>query len=85
VSGLTHRLFTVFDLDEDDSIGRSEFADFYGVFGLSVDLAEAVFDTLDTNGDGSITRDELLQASAEFFRSDDMESVGNMLYGPYGA
>lgn len=85
VAGLTHRLFTVFDLDEDDVIGRSEFADFFGVFGLSVDLAESVFDALDTNDDSSITRDELLQASSEFFRSDDVESGGNMLYGPYGA
>lgn len=82
---LTHRLFTVFDLDEDDVIGRSEFADFYGVFGLPVELAESVFEALDTNDDGAITREELLEASGDFFRSDDVESVGNILYGPYGA
>jgi len=85
VLGLTNRLFTVFDLDEDGTIGRSEFSDFYGIFGLSVDLAETVFKTLDANEDGFITRDELLEASGEFFRSNNVESKGNVLYGPFGA
>jgi juvenile hormone diol kinase len=84
VLGLTNRLFTVFDLDHDDTIGRSEFADFYGVFGLSVELAETVFTSLDTNEDGAITRNDMLEASGEFFRSDDVDSVGNVLYGPFG-
>lgn len=85
VQAITDRLFTVFDVDEDDSIGPSEFADFYGVFGLAVHLAETVFATLDVNGDGVITRDELLSLSGDFFRSTDPESSGNFLFGPYGA
>lgn len=85
VEALTDRLFTVFDLDEDDQIGPSEFSDFYGVFGLAVSLAQTVFVELDTNGDGVITRSELLEISRQFYRGDDVEAAGNVLFGPFGA
>lgn len=84
VHALTNRLFTVFDLDEDDTIGAAEFMDFFGVFGLQVDLAESVFVELDTNGDGVISRDELLDVARDFYRSDDPEAPGNLLFGPFG-
>ncbi len=82
---ITDRLFTVFDLDGDDRIGPAEFADFYGVFGLSVDLSRSVFEALDTNGDGVLTREELLALSRDFYTGDDVEAPGNFLFGPYGA
>lgn len=82
---ITDRLFSVFDLDEDDRIGPGEFADFYGVFGLSVELSRDVFDALDTNGDGMLTRGELNELSRDFYLGDDVEAAGNMLFGPYGA
>lgn len=84
-TAITDRLFSVFDLDEDDRIGPAEFADFYGVFGLGTDLAATVFDTLDSDGDGVITRDELLEISRQFYRGDDVAAAGNVLFGPYGA
>ena len=82
---ITDRLFSVFDLDEDDAIGKGEFADFYGVFGLAVSLAETIFVELDLDGDGVITRNELLDISRDFYRGDDVEAPGNLLFGPYGA
>lgn len=85
VEALTDRLISVFDLDDDGSIGSSEFADFYGIFGLPVHLAETVFVELDGDSDGRVTRDELRAASQAFFRSDDVEEAGNFLFGPYGA
>ncbi len=85
VQAVTDRLFSVFDLDEDDLIGVGEFSDFYGVFGLAVSLAETVFVELDTDGDGQITRPELLEATRQFFRGDDVEEAGNVLFGPFGA
>jgi Ca2+-binding EF-hand superfamily protein len=85
VQAITDRRFTIFDLDEDDAIVMSEFCDFYGVFGLAVTLAETVFASLDADADGSISRAELLEASRDFFQSNDVEAAGNVLYGPYGA
>lgn len=85
VHELTDRLFRVFDLDEDGTIGAAEFMDFFGVFGLPVDLAESVFVELDSNGDGVVSRDELLKVARDFYRSDDLEAPGNLLFGPFGA
>ncbi len=85
IQAITERLLHVFDLDEDDSIGVSEFSDFYGVFGLAVSLAETVFVELDTNGDGVISRAELTELSRQFYRGNDLEAAGNVLFGPYGA
>jgi Ca2+-binding EF-hand superfamily protein len=85
VQTITDRLFSVFDLDEDDAIGKDEFADFYGIFGLAVSLAETIFVELDLDGDGVITRSELLDISRDFYRGDDVEAPGNVLFGPYGA
>lgn len=85
VLAITERLFSVFDLDENDGIGRNEFADFYGIFGLSVDLASTVFETLDADGNGMLTHAELDVIARQFFRGDDVEEPGSFLFGPYGA
>ncbi|MDE3003033.1 MAG: hypothetical protein OXU33_09880 [Gemmatimonadota bacterium] len=41
--------------------------------------------SLELDGDGRVTRDELEAAAGTFFRSDDVEDPGNLLFGPYGA
>lgn len=84
VAALADRLFRVFDTDEDGEIGPDEFSDFYGVFGLGEDLARSVFMELDLDGDSVITRDELLEIAAQFYRSDDPGAAGNVLFGPFG-
>ncbi len=84
VSSITNTLFTVFDTDEDGEIGPDEFCDFYGVYGLSAALARSVFTELDANSDGVISRDELLEISREFYRGNDPEAPGNILFGPVG-
>ena len=83
-AAITDRLFSLFDVDEDDSIGSSEFADFYGVFGLGRDLADTVFAELDSDGDGRISREELLTVSRDFYRGSDPDAPGNLLFGPFG-
>lgn len=82
VSGLVDRLYALFDTDENGVIEVAEFCDFYGAFGLSAELAREVFQALDSDGDGAITRSELTWVAHQFYRSDDPSAPGNRLYGP---
>lgn len=84
VTAITDHLFTIFDTDEDGQIGPDEFGDFYGVLGLGQNLARSVFIELDADRDGALSREELLDVSAQFYRSEDPGAVGNLLFGPYG-
>jgi Ca2+-binding EF-hand superfamily protein len=84
VAAITDRLFTVFDTDEDGSIGPDEFCNFYGVFGLAAALVRSVFVELDADSDGVITRAELMDISAQSYRGDDPAAPANLLFGPFG-
>ena len=49
--------------------------------GLRSTQARQVFLDLDVDGDGSVTRDELMAMAHEFYRSDDPHAPGNRLFG----
>lgn len=78
------RILQIFDTDEDGILGVDEFCDFYGVYGLSTSLARDVFAGLDANSDGTVSREELRDMADQFYRGDDPEAPGNLLFGPYG-
>jgi len=80
---VTDRLFSIFDTDEDGVIGPDEFCDFFSVYGQKTALARATFIDLDLDGDGAISRDELMEMADQFYRGDDPNAPGNKLYGPY--
>lgn len=82
VASVTERLFRVFDTDEDGVLGADEFCNFYGIYGLKSAEARLVFLELDLDGDGAVTRQELMDMAHEFYRSDDPDSPGNRLFGP---
>lgn len=83
VTSLVSRLFELFDTDEDGRIGPDEYCNFYGVYGLRAALARQMFAELDGNGDGVISHEELMARADEFYRGDDAEAPGNLLFGPY--
>ena len=82
VISVTERLLRVFDIDEDGVLGADEFCNFYGIYGLKSALARRVFLDRDIDGDGSVTRQELLDMANEFYTSDDPDAPGNRLFGP---
>jgi juvenile hormone diol kinase len=84
VVSVTERLFETFDTDDDGFLGPDEFCNFYGVYGLKSALARLVFLDLDRDGDGQVTREELMDMAHQFYRSNDPDAPGNQLFGPTG-
>lgn len=84
IASVTNQLFEIFDHDADGVLGADEFCNFYGVYGLKSALARQVFLDLDLDGDGVVTRTELMEMAHQFYRSDDPDAPGNRLFGPTG-
>lgn len=82
VAAVAEGLFEIFDTDQDGVLGADEFCNFYGVYGLKSAMARQVFLDLDADGDGRVTRDELMRMAHEFYRGDDPGAPGNRLFGP---
>lgn len=83
VWAIAGRLFDLFDTDEDGELGPDEFCDFYSVYGMETALARRIFVDLDANGDGVISRSEMKDIGDQFYRGDDPDAPGNLLFGPY--
>ncbi|MGD8321338.1 MAG: EF-hand domain-containing protein [Gemmatimonadota bacterium] len=82
VTSVAEHLFEIFDTDEDGVLGSDEFVNFYAVYGLKSALARQIFLDLDVDGDGRVTRQELVDMAHDFYRSDDPDAPGNRLFGP---
>ncbi|HWI62606.1 MAG TPA: EF-hand domain-containing protein [Symbiobacteriaceae bacterium] len=75
-------LFDVIDFDLDGEIGSQEWVNFFHAFcRLPVGAALESFTHLDKNGDGRLTKDEILELVREFHYSDDPAAPGNWLFG----
>lgn len=74
-----------FDKNRDVLISKLEFMSIFVSFRVEVRFANKCFESIDSNGDEHISKSELLEATREFFRSDDAKSVGNQLFGELGS
>lgn len=76
------RFFVIGDRDRDGHIVESEYAMHVAPFGVSAEEARGSFERLDRDGDGKISRDEMLKNLEEFYFSDDPDARGNWVLGP---
>lgn len=72
---------TLADTDGDGVIGPAEFRVLQHAFGTTEEDADAGFSRLDVDSSGTITTEELVSASREFYTSSE-ESRGDWLFGP---
>ena len=82
--GTLDLLFDAFDRDQDGTLSRDDFRDFFDAYGIRGKVADEAFQKLDTSGDGQISKEEALERVKEYYFSDDPNAAGNWLFGRYG-
>ncbi|WP_055565303.1 EF-hand domain-containing protein [Streptomyces atriruber] len=76
------RFFDLADGDGDGAISLTEFTHIFGSTGRAADEECAeVFDALDLDASGALSRAEYHEAASEFFYGDDPGSPANHLFG----
>ena len=78
-------VFDFFDHNHDGFITKDEYQMFFEIFGADQQYFEKSFSLLDKNGDGKISRYEMLASIEEFLISDDSEASGNWTFGNWDA
>jgi len=74
-------MFDFFDQNRDGFISRSEYKDFFLIFGLDTEYLDKAFQKLDNSNSYKLSRYDLISAVEDFFGSDDPENAGNWVFG----
>ena len=77
-------LFDAFDINEDGVISVDEYSDMFMCYHIPIKYSARAFVKLDRDGDDFVTKKELMVAVDEFFKSNDIKSPGNWLFGFWG-
>jgi Ca2+-binding EF-hand superfamily protein len=75
------QLFDLYDTDSNGDISLPEYLDIFLSFNLNASLVGKSFLLLDANGDGSISKNELLTFIKELLTSSEINDTGNWIFG----
>jgi Ca2+-binding EF-hand superfamily protein len=81
VKMVAREIFDCFDSNGDGYISLEEYIDLFMAYRIEVRYSAKAYTRLDRNSDDLLSKDELLSAVDEFFKSDDENAPGNWLYG----
>jgi hypothetical protein len=81
VTPLANVVFDTFDGDHDDFVTSGEFDAYVKARRVPDASPAAAFKRLDGDGDGRLSRADVVRLTGEFFRSDDPKAAGNSLFG----
>ncbi|HSH04637.1 MAG TPA: EF-hand domain-containing protein [Anaerolineae bacterium] len=77
-------MFDLIDADGDGSITLEEYGSWMRAFRIDEgDITPELFAKLDLNGDGTLSRAELIQLTTDFYFSNDPDNPGNWCMGPF--
>jgi Ca2+-binding EF-hand superfamily protein len=71
--------FQTIDTTDSGEITEQEYADWLDAWGA--EGSDKAFERLDRNGSGHLTEEDLVEATKEFYLSNDADAPGNSLYG----
>ncbi|MFJ8825265.1 EF-hand domain-containing protein [Streptomyces sp. NPDC102467] len=76
-------LINVVDSDKDGKVDQQEHVRWYrALMNVPEKDSQEAFSRLDEDGDGYLTREEILKSVRDFYFNDDPTAPGNMLLGP---
>jgi len=76
-------IFGVFDENRDGYFSREEYENVFETFGITKPQSKQSFDKMDLNGDGILSRYELLMAVEMFITSTNMDDPGQLIFGEW--
>jgi Ca2+-binding EF-hand superfamily protein len=85
VRSLFDAMVQIVDGDGDGKLTKDEYARLFAIrLGVPEDRAHEAFSKLDTDGDGLVSTDQIVEAVREYDFNDDPASSGSWLLGPLG-
>jgi Ca2+-binding EF-hand superfamily protein len=81
VTTLANLVFDTFDADRDDFVTSDEFGAFVKARQVPNASPAVAFKRMDTDGDGKLSRADVIRLTGEYFKSDDPAAAGNALFG----
>ncbi len=81
---ITREIFDCFDANGDGFISLDEYIDLFMSYNIQVRYSAKSYIHLDLNSDDLLSREEMLLAVDQFFRSPDNDAPGNWLFGFWG-
>ncbi|CAH1801858.1 unnamed protein product [Owenia fusiformis] len=73
--------FDVIDFDENGTISYDGYEGFLNLIGADPRQAKTAFKSIDTDGNGTISREEFASAFLDFWLNPSKEGVGELLFG----
>ena len=83
VTKIVAAIFAIFDLDGNGSLELEEYRQLYRATGIDEAFADENFGRLDLSNNGHISKEQHLELFRQFFYSQDPDSPGNWVLGPY--
>jgi hypothetical protein len=81
VQPVSETVFGLLDANGDGQITYDEFRHFYGAMGVGEGHARELFARLGRNPEDSVSREEAMVLTDQYFVGDDPEAPGNWFFG----